>query len=92
MTEPAISKIITDAMDGHITAAEATEAIERVLITALAPYTVEHAAGYYSPTADPAARKWKQVWPPIHVWCQSNGGHCPSEAGTCKHCGALMAA
>jgi hypothetical protein len=90
MTEPAISKIITDAMDGHITAAEATEAIERVLITALAPYTVEHAAGYHSPTATPAKPQWKQVWPPMQVWCQQNGGHCASDAGTCKHCGSLM--
>jgi hypothetical protein len=80
MTEPAISRIVSNAMDGSITAAEATEAIERLLITALAPYTVEHAAGYHAPT-------WKTVWPPTATWCQQNGGHCRTDGGTCKHCG-----
>jgi hypothetical protein len=34
-----------------------------------------------------ARPKWRQVWPPVAVWCEQNGGHCPGRDGLCKHCG-----
>lgn len=93
MAEPGIRQIIEDVLDDQISADQATEALEHLITAALAPYTIEHAAGYHAPVGTMGAGGWKQVWPPLQVWCQQNGGHCASGGGastTCKHCGALM--
>lgn len=93
MDEPAIAEIVSDVLAGTISGQQATEALEQLLARHMAPYTIQHTAGYYSTTGemveDPPAKvpAWRQVWPPVSVWCMQNGGHCPQENGTCKHCG-----
>jgi hypothetical protein len=97
MDEPAIAQIVTDLLAGTVSGQQATEALEELLARHLAPYTVQQAGGYYTTTGEVAAEPvkaaaWRQIWPPVSVWCQQNGGHCPKESGDCKHCGLVVMA